>query len=516
MANSDNKRTVGIYISPKEICIAQVKVSGDGKLVPEHLVKFPTNFAVKEGMQRPLSLNGEFFNEKASWVAPFHQAMKQVNWDASAAVVSLSSQFGILRYFVMPLVDRKFWSKSIPLESKKYIPVSFDEVVYDFEAVPTDGGKKLGVLFGLTQRKSIEFIINTLKSIGLGLASVEIAPVSLERLFGFLDAKDHATKGYIHFSGDGTHMLFSNAGYPVLYRETEGDTGSMSERKRLDIKGAVQFVDRYLGAGKGYKTICLSGEGADGMQAMAAKEAEPITVAIWDPAAACSTKDSTINALLAMGAALRNKIPLKLRLDISGIGAAARMEKDVLSYIWNVTFILGGLLLLLSVISQIRLMSLNSKLSALQTQVDSVPELVGVGADAIHSKIDIMRNNSQGLSLLFASSDVVAPKLSVIVDRIPDQLWLTSINYTNPIALSSRQENARTLVLKGETFLTKEYRTNVVEAFSKTLKSAPEFKPFPFIVPNIEPEGLKTDRGMAVVQVGPPSTVFTITCGSKN
>jgi hypothetical protein len=68
MAKSEIKNTLGIYISPKEICIAQVKVAGDGKLVPEHLVKFPTGFTVKEGLLRPLSLNNDFFSEKTSWM----------------------------------------------------------------------------------------------------------------------------------------------------------------------------------------------------------------------------------------------------------------------------------------------------------------------------------------------------------------------------------------------------------------------------------------------------------------
>jgi len=83
-------------------------------------------------------------------------------------------------------------------------------------------------------------------------------------LFGFFDQKEHDSRGYIHFSGNQTFMLFSHNGYPVLYRETETDSGgSMSERKRLDIKGGVQFVDRYVG-GKDYKAIMLSGDGTDG------------------------------------------------------------------------------------------------------------------------------------------------------------------------------------------------------------------------------------------------------------
>ena len=247
MAKADGRNSLGIYISPKEISIAQVKIGKDSRPEAEHLIKFPTGFSVKEGMLRPLSLNHEFFSDKASWVTPFKQAVKSIGWDSSSAVVTLSPQFAILRYFVMPLVERRFWSKSIPLESKKYIPVSFEEVVYDFNAVPMDTSKKLGVLFGLTQRKSVEFVISTLKAAGLDLTAVEINSASMERLFGFTDQKDHDSKGYIHFSGNTTLMLFSHGGYPVLYRESESDSGgTMSERRRLDVKGAVQSAARII------------------------------------------------------------------------------------------------------------------------------------------------------------------------------------------------------------------------------------------------------------------------------
>ncbi|OGS13626.1 MAG: hypothetical protein A2234_00060 [Elusimicrobia bacterium RIFOXYA2_FULL_58_8] len=479
MAKTEVKNTLGIFISPKEICIAQIKTGKDARPIPEHLVKFPTGFTVKEGMLRPLSLNNEFFGEKASWLAPFAQALKQVSWGASSVVVSLSPQFAILRYFVMPRVDRKFWNKSIPLESKKYIPVSFDEVVYDFDVSPVDDGKKLGVLFGLTQRKSVEFIINTLKVNGLDLAAVEIGPASLERLFGFIDAKDHESKGYIHFAGGSTYMMFSNSGFPVLYRETEGDaSGSMSERKRLDIKGAVQFVDRYVGGGAKYQNICLSGDGTDIWKPLAEKEAETIPVSIWDPFEVCSIKDGSVAALFAFGAALRNRMALNPRLDISGISSAAKIEKEIQRYVWGVTAAIGGMLLLFSVINQVRLSSLNSRLASLQSQVSNVPELLGSNADEMRRKIDNIRSNGMMLQNAFFSSDLIAPKLAAVADNLPPDLWVSEVSYVNPLQLTDRPVDKREFILRGMTFLSKERKTNVAEMFLKALRSTTEFKSF--------------------------------------
>jgi len=520
MAKTAASNYLGVYISPKEICIAQVKIGKDSRPEPEHLIKFPTDFPVKEGMQRPLSLNNDFFSEKAAWVAPFKQAVKKISWSTSSVVVTLSPQFAILRYFVMPSIERRFWSKSIPLESKKYIPVSFEEVVYDFNAIPAEGGKKLGVLFGLTQRKSVEFITETLKGAGLTLAALEINSASMERLFGFTDAKDHDAKGYIHFAENSTLMLFSHGGYPVLYRETESDSGgTMSERRRLDIKGAIQFVDRYVG-GKDYKTIMLSGDGAEAWKGAAEKEAAPTPVGVWDIAKACSLKDNDAASLFAIGAALRDRAPAKLTLDISGITGALVLEKQVQGYVWNITFILGGFLLFLSLISETRLLMMSSAISSLNNKVIDFPELQGMDPDSLKKKIDGIQTNVKVLSTLVTDTDAVAPKLSAIAERIPVELWLTDIHYANPLSVSDISSGGKELTLTGETGLKGEAKISASALFAKSLKSAPEFKVFLPPAGTCDSTTEEGSQSAAPIMPGqfaaaPKSSAFTVMCSVK-
>jgi hypothetical protein len=519
MGKAAGKNYLGIYISPKEIAIAQVRIGKDSRPEPEHLVKFPTGFQAKEGMLRPLSLNHEFFSEKAPWVTPFKQAVKSVSWDTSSVVVTLAPQFSILRYFVMPAIERRFWSKSIPLESKKYIPVSFEEVVYDFNAVPADGGKKLGVLFGLTQRKSVEFITETLKAANLTLAAVEINSASMERLFGFADQKDHDSKGYVHFSGNNAIMLFSHGSFPVLYRETEADSGgTMSERKRLDLKGAMQFVDRYVG-GKAYKTILLSGDGADAWKPAAEKEAAPIPVDIWDAPTACGLKSPDAASVFAVGAALRDRVPGALRLDISGISTAASLEKEVQSYVWNITFILGGIMLLLSLISQVRLFVIDSRLSGLAAKVSDVSELDGNDADVIRAKIDRLQSDVRMLSTLIMDTDPLAPKMAAVADQIPADLWVVDVMYSSPLGLSEIQGGATELKITGETFLKGEAKLRAVDAFTKAMKATPEFKGF---IPPMGRMDSTTDsegnqqgsQGMGEDPMAPKAGGFSVMCVS--
>ena len=518
MAKTEGNKYLGIYISPREICLSQVGIGKDSRPEPEHLIKFPTDFPVKEGMLRPLSLNHEFFSEKASWTAQFRQTVKKVSWDASSAVVTLSPQFAILRYFVMPAIERRFWNKSIPLESRKYIPVSFEEVIYDFNSVPAEGGKKLGVLFGLTQRKSVEFIAETLKAAGLTLAAVDITPVSMERLFGFLDPREHDSKGYIHFSENFTYMLFSHGGYPVLYREIGSDAGgAMSERKRLDVKGAMQFVDRYVG-GKEYKAIALSGDETDLWKPVAEREAAPIPVQIWDSAGACGLKNNDVAALLASGAALRGRASSPARLDISGISTAAALEKQVRSYVWNITFALGGLLLLLSLIAQARVLALGSEISSLKTRGINVPELHGLDAETIRMKITALQTDSRILYGLLSDTDPIAPKLEAIADRIPPDLWLANVTYSNPFALSEAQSGVLEMRLTGMTYLRGEQKLALVDAFAQSLKAAVEFKTFtpPFGgIGTTTGEGGRSSASGGTVTRNRKTSDFAIICAFK-
>lgn len=469
--------SLGVYISPKEICIAQAKPGAAGQVQTEHLIKIPTGFQPKEGMLRPLSHNNDFFNEKAPWITPFRTAVKKVGWDTSRVVITLSPQFGILRYFVMPFVDKRYRSKSIPIESKKYIPVSFDEVVYDFNAYPLEGGKKLGVLFGVTQRKSVEFLINILKSAGLELAAVELNAVSLERLFGFLDPKDHLGKGYVHFSGNTSAMLFSSDGNPVLYRENDFEgSASMSGGKRLDIKGAVQFVERYV-AGQSYKNLLLSGDGLETWKNLAAQETTmPITQ--WEPARAAGLKDSDSAAFFAVGAAIRGRARENVAIDISGISTGLRLDKQVQSYVWNISAVLVGLMLLLSLISQTRLFMLSSSISKLTLQVGNVSDLDSNDAGAIKAKIDKIQANVRMLSTLVSDTDSLAPKLQAISEKIPRDLWLINIRYASPFAASELQSTAKEMTLMGETHMKGEVKLKAVDSFHKSLKATDEFKVF--------------------------------------
>lgn len=470
------KETLGIYIDPAAIHILQVR-PGKARAEVEHLLKIPTGFSFKEGIMRPLSLNNDFFSEKASWVAPFKQAVKKVSWRTQNATVTFSQHFGILRYFVMPFVERKYWSKSIPIESKKYIPVAFEEVIYDFTAYPMEEGKKLGVLFGLTQRKSVEFLFSVFKAAGLQLSSMEMSACSMERVLAFTDPKDHDDKAYVHFSGDTACMLLASGGYPVLYRESDfGGSSAMSERKRLDVKGAFQFVSRYAG-GREYKKLMISGDAVDTWKGPAEQES-PVPVEIWEPAKAGGLKSNEAGSVFALGAALRGAEPGKIRLDMTGVSASQEMERKATAYVWTIASVLGAFLLLLSLVNHVRIYMLESSTAALMSQVGDISEFQGKTPDSIRQAIETGNAEARMVRGLLSDKDSLAPKLQAIGDNIPNELWIQNLNYRNNLPVSEMLESGKEIILIGSTKLKGQAKFSMVDFYAKKLKAAPELKAF--------------------------------------
>jgi hypothetical protein len=232
-------------------------------------------------------------------------------------------------------------------------------------------------------------------------------------------------------------------------------------------------------------------------------------------------KDNDASSLFAIGAALRGRVPGKLRLDISGISTAATLEKDVQSYVWNITFILGGFMLLLSLVSQVRLIMINSQLSTLNSKITNVSELEGSDAESIKAKIERIQADVRMLSGLVADTDPLATKLSAIAENISPELWLMDIQYSGQLSVSEVQGGATELKLVGETYLKGEAKLRGVEGFSKTLKAAPEFKSFTAPLGRIDSTTDMESSQAAVAPIygdepaGPKSSGFSVMCVSK-
>jgi len=510
--NKKNKDIVGVYIDISEISISHISLSGN-QIKINKINSFKTNFPVKDKIIKPIGLNNEFFNEKQEWVSVFKETIKKMEISSFSMNITLSHYFSITRFFVMPIIDKKFWDKSIPIESKKYVPVAFDEMSYDFYAYPLNNIKKLAVLFGITQKKTVEFLISILNGISIEMDGVETSAISFERLLTFVDNKDHDKKAYIHFCGENSYVIFSSNNCPVIFREISiEDNSGISERKSLDIKGSIAFVKRYI-PDQIYSTIIISGDNAQLWQKLAESESG-LKAELIDINKILGLKNNSFSYLCAIGAALKDKITFKQNVDISGITLSKKLSKLVQNYIVTLASIISGFFLILSLFNHIQIYSISSKINSLKNTMTDISEFQNLPEDMVKTKVEDIQKKASLMKILFSEKDYLATKLHVIANVIPNDLWVTDINYINSIGMSDIVSEGREFNLRGETILKGDKKLAVVDSFVREIKKSPEFKSFMPPLGTIE-ASIETNLEKEVGSVANLNTPYSIICAEK-
>lgn len=469
-----NKGIAGIFIELDEIVISISNFSND-KINISKLFKIPTEFKY-EGVVKPLSLNNEFFSDKQKWFVEFKNLVSKLNLSGFDVVVSLSEAFSITRFFTMPYIDPKFWNKSIPIESKKYIPVSFDEISYDFHVLPLQDSKRLGVLFSLTQRKTVEFLINSFKQMNLNILMIESRLLSVNR-FVFSLFKNYENSIFSIIYKDSVYNIFTYKQIPVLFRDVNfSKSAFFSERRSVDIKGSLAFVERII-PDVSYNKVVLITENPDEWADLIKKESnyEVEHVKLQDYA---NIPESSFTCIAAVGASLKSAVKDKIEIDISEINKEKRTQKLVQTTVFSLTGILAGLIIISLFYSYVKLYFINNEIASYTTQIGDTSDFQGLTAQDISYKIENLHKSVEFMEKLFKQRDFLAPKLSVLSEVIPKDVWIDEITYNSPLNVNPGIENSLQLVINSRTYLKDDAKINVINYFRKKLMSVREYALF--------------------------------------
>mgnify|MGYP001620041602 CR=1 FL=1 len=169
-------RCLGLYLSPEVIYVSEIH-SAKGKVVVDHLVRVavPVPDQDKEAGTSP-TLVTDFLSDTPKLSALIRQAISQLRWNSKDVVVTLSHHLGLLRYFTMPAVDRRFWKSAIPLEAKKFIPVPLDMLSLDYQVSPMPAGPdsraRQAALVACVPSKNLPNISALISALGLRLVGM--------------------------------------------------------------------------------------------------------------------------------------------------------------------------------------------------------------------------------------------------------------------------------------------------------------------------------------------------------
>lgn len=476
------KSCLGLYLSLETAYLCETHMHEKGSIVIDHLVRLPFPTMDKSQALNSAAMNAGFFTGDKSWTKVIQQAMRQIGWKTNKVVVTISAQFGILRHFVMPKIERRFWNQSVPLESKKYIPVSFEEVVYDFQVHPipptNDGKARMGIIFGVTSRKILESLYEILQRLGLELMAFEMSAFSVARLFATLGKEDQTGIGYMHFDSGAAYILIPSEGHLILSREINlGNTDAqITERRKVDMRGSLDFVNKQMG-GKVCKQISISGENTEVWKTLVEREGG-LPVQGWNPASALGLKSAEWGTYSAIGASSRLQFTNVLNLDFSGKSKSCVEERQAIAYVWILGIVCSGLLLLISLVNEARLIFLKKQLQAKKATVSNVIEFQGQTAEMIADTVEKMKTKRTILATIIGigKGDYLVPKLTGLVDTIPDNIWISKLEYSNPLVTSAIQESRKEFLITGHVELRgKTDAISQAERFRESLQRNPEF-----------------------------------------
>lgn len=437
---------LGIYLSPETIYISETKLGKDGKLSVEHLVRIPVPSDGKPAAGSTMTMSTDFLSDPAKVGGVIRQSMSQIRWGTKNAVVTLSHHLGLLRYFPMPMLERRFLKTAIPVEAKKYIPIPFDALAYDFQAAPMPpdaaGKARQGVLMAVTQKKNLANVMGLMEALGLTMLGLEVAPCSVLRLWQTADPpKGPEPFVQVHFDGNSVRVMICDRGLPVFFREVFlGGEVTLADQRKVDLPGCLSFASKQL-ALTGITKIKLSGTPAvlgpwkDALSAETGLPAE-----IQDTARLLSIKGGDWGGYAAIGASARAQRPAPADLDLSAVNRISDEERQTARDIVLAGAGVAGLVALLGAFAHLSYGWRARELTQYKVDPDVRAALLGLPQAQIDEKLAAMRDQFDRLQ----GTNPPGPKLSAVlrelIDLMPDSVWLTKISISNPLTVEKGKD----------------------------------------------------------------------------
>lgn len=431
---------LGLYLSPEMLYIAETRPGKGGAVTVDHLVRIPIPPDGKAAAAGTMTMSTDFLADPVKIAGLIRQSMSQTRWNSKNVVVTLSHHLGLLRYFPMPPMDRRFLITSVPIEAKKYIPIPFDALAHDFqaEAMPPDaaGKPRLGVLIAVTQNKNLANIQGLLTSLGLNLIGLEVAPCSVLRLWQAVEpAKGPEPFVQAHFDGGNVRIMICDRGLPVFFREVfMGATASLGDQRKVDMTGCLSFAQKQLGL-TGISKIKLSGTPATlGPWKDAFATETGVPVEIQDTAKLLSIKGGDWGGYAAIGASTRASSPSAVTIDLATKDRVGDDERQTARDIIIAGMAAAALIAGVGIFQATTYSQRAKVLNEYKIDPDVEAALQGLRPSDIDLKLVEMKDQLEKLRGVTGTERLpISSVLRDVVALMPENMWLTKVTVLNPL-----------------------------------------------------------------------------------
>ena len=433
---------LGLYLSPEIVYLSDSHLEKDGRLVVDHLVRIPIAAEGKTAGSAA-TMNTDFLSDPLKIAGPIQQSMSSLRWSSKKVRVTLSHHLGLMRYFAMPEIDRRFWKSAVPLEAKKSIPIPFETLAYDYAAAPlapdAAGKHHLGVLIAATQKKNIANVRGLLDALGLTLDGLEVAPCSVLRLWQLVDPPEDPTPFlHVHIDGGSVRVMVVDGGVPVFFREVflpQDATGD--DLRKIDLPGCLSYAQKQLGVA-GIGRLRVSGNLAN-LEAMkdAFSRETGLPAVLQDTPKLLGVKTGDWGGYAALGASAQSLRPAAAALDMAAVDRITDEERhtarDIMIAGAALAVFLAGAGLFQSATYSLRARELHKYQN--DTDPGAAGALQGLSSYNIEDLLREMQSQLGQLRMVtglnhLKTSDV----LKEIIAVMPDAVWIDHLELRNPLA----------------------------------------------------------------------------------
>lgn len=437
---------LGLYLAPDVVYLSETHMAG-GKLVVDHMVRIPIPTEAK-APGATATMNTDFLADPAKIGGLIRQSMSQLRWNSKNVRVTLSHHLGLLRYFAMPAMERRFLRSAVPLEAKKYIPIPFDLLAHDYSAAPlpneASGKARLGILIAVTQKKNIENVMGLTKELKLNLISLEVAPISVLRMWQAADpAKDASAYAHVHIDGGSVRIVVIDRGVPVFFREVFlGEDAGVGDMRKIDLSGCLSFVQKQLGLA-GVSRLSVSGNIA-GLPAMAdAFAAETgLKATIQDTPKLLGVKTGDWGGYASLGASIQPPAAGPAPLNLAAIGRVTDEERQTARDILIIGAVLASFFAIMGVIKSLTYSYHAQELHKYEKMLppDIALSLAGKAPTQIDGQLKDMQAQLNQLRAVINGSHrlTISQVLKEIIDAMPDKLWIDHMSISNDLISSDK------------------------------------------------------------------------------
>jgi Tfp pilus assembly PilM family ATPase len=468
------KKVVGLYVSQDTVDLVVLKSGlGGPKLIKFGQVYIYPKEAGHGGEVVPEAhadsvsivrddLSGKTKTKEEFIIEAIKKVFSENNVKPGDVVTAIPSEETMVRYFQMPKIPKQERVSAVNFEAKRYIPFRMEEVVSDFQVLPSKiDQNSMDVVFVAVKKNTIEQYLNMLMAAGLRPMIIESAPLSLMRAFNAAQQIDtKVNTAIVNINLDTLNVNILRNGVPYIIRDiplseiTPGDKSfePVFEKILAEIKLSFDFYEKQFPSEVIDKIIIYSKLPLENWHEIVGKELQ-IPVEVGDPLRGIRIKSGVVPARAAVcfGLALRGLAEPFIDINLCKENLLVYKKKEFFLRIAFLEASIAVFLLIVFKVFAIRAaVPLTNELN--KTLSERPKAEVNIKSDNI-ADLEKIKNEMEArkyiLENLISSRTYLTPRLQDIVKILPHNMWLSEVNFEEKIDKKNTSKITRFFNIKG-------------------------------------------------------------------